>query len=246
MRPCQDRRSGVWKIGSQMHNNSNGERFATGHQRRTCGTCTKGRVWSHPRSITMTQPPSLSLRPIGTLHTPWRTTAECPRNGRQPDPAPLCTAQVLPEFVDGLQDLEGFSHLILLYWLVQASYGRPLFKPPFDPQAAVAGSVALSMPLGLMVGRPFRPFRRAISSRCSATTFSRAPTLPSSSTSRASSSAAQIGEGGRRHVRTESDQFEPGQAKNAGWPTSLPVLRFQVRGAKYRAPPPIRRAGSSP
>ena len=37
---------------------------------------------------------------------------------------------------------------------------------------------------------------------------------------------AQIGEGGwRRHIRTESDRFEPGQAKNAGWPTFLPLLR---------------------
>ena len=71
----------------------------------------------------MTQPPSLSLRPIGTLHTPWRTIAECPKNGRQPDPAPLCTVQVLPEFVDGLRDLEGFSHLILL--LLAGSGMRP-------------------------------------------------------------------------------------------------------------------------
>ena len=30
------------------------------------------------------------------------------------------------------------------------------------------GSVDLSMPLGLMAGRPFDPFSRAISSRCSA------------------------------------------------------------------------------
>jgi hypothetical protein len=32
----------------------------------------------------------------------------------------------------------------------------------------LGGSVALSMPLGLMPGRPFNPFSRAISSRCSA------------------------------------------------------------------------------
>ncbi len=42
--------------------------------------------------------------------------------------------------------------------------------------------------LGLIFGRPFRPFSRAISSRCSPTTFSSSPTLPNSSTSRASSS----------------------------------------------------------
>nr|WP_294503956.1 tRNA (N6-threonylcarbamoyladenosine(37)-N6)-methyltransferase TrmO [uncultured Rhodopila sp.] len=104
----------------------------------------------------MTQPPSISLRPIGTLHTPWRTTAECPRNGRQPDPAPLCTAQVFPEFVDGLRDLEGFSHLILLYWLDQACYVQPLFKPPFDPQPRGIFSTrapARPNPIGLSVVR---------------------------------------------------------------------------------------------
>jgi tRNA-Thr(GGU) m(6)t(6)A37 methyltransferase TsaA len=90
---------------------------------------------------------AFSLRPIGTLHTPWRSIAECPRNGRQPDPAPLCTARVLPDFLDGLQSLEGFSHLILLYWLGQATPPRLIFSPPFDPE-----------PRGIFSTRaPFRP-----------------------------------------------------------------------------------------
>jgi tRNA (adenine37-N6)-methyltransferase len=92
-------------------------------------------------------PEPFSLSPIGTLHTPWRTVAECPRNGRQPDPAPVCTARVLPEFLDGLQSLEGFSHLILLYWLGQPTPPRLIFIPPFDPQ-----------PRGIFATRaPFRP-----------------------------------------------------------------------------------------
>jgi tRNA-Thr(GGU) m(6)t(6)A37 methyltransferase TsaA len=75
-----------------------------------------------------------ALTPIGTLHTPWATLADCPRNGRQPDPAPPCQARVLAEFQEGLRSLEGFSHLILLYWLHQAT-PRPLsFTPPFDTE----------------------------------------------------------------------------------------------------------------
>nr|WP_294529408.1 tRNA (N6-threonylcarbamoyladenosine(37)-N6)-methyltransferase TrmO [uncultured Rhodopila sp.] len=106
--------------------------------------------------MTMVQSPAMFLRPIGTIHTPWRTIAECPRNGRQPDPAPLCTVEVLPEFVDGLQNLEGFSHLILLYWLDQASYAQPLFKPPFDPQPRgifATRAPARPNPIGLSVVR---------------------------------------------------------------------------------------------
>ena len=72
------------------------------------------------------------LRPIGVLHTPWTSMEACPRNGRQPDPPPVCVARVLPEFVAGLKDIAGFSHLILLYWLDQAKTPRLLFKPPFD------------------------------------------------------------------------------------------------------------------
>ena len=44
-------------------------------------------------------------------------------------------------------------------------------EPPLASLPGFGGSVPLSMPLGLMVGRPFRPFSRAISSRCSAAVF---------------------------------------------------------------------------
>ena len=77
----------------------------------------------------------MTLRPIGTLHTPWRSIADCPRNGRQPKPAPLCTAVVLPEFLEGLRSIEGFSHLILLYWLEPAKPPELTFTPPFDTQS---------------------------------------------------------------------------------------------------------------
>jgi tRNA-Thr(GGU) m(6)t(6)A37 methyltransferase TsaA len=88
-----------------------------------------------------------SVHPIGALHTPWRAIAECPRNGRQPDPAPVCSAVILPEFVEGLQSLVGFSHLILLYWLGPVAQPRLSFTPPFDPQ-----------PRGVFATRaPFRP-----------------------------------------------------------------------------------------
>lgn len=80
-----------------------------------------------------TKKPSYS--PIGILHTPWQTIAACPRNGRQPDPAPACTALIFPPFLEGLISLDGFSHLILLYWLDHAPPARLSFTPPFDPRS---------------------------------------------------------------------------------------------------------------
>jgi tRNA-Thr(GGU) m(6)t(6)A37 methyltransferase TsaA len=72
-----------------------------------------------------------ALHPIGLLRTPFRTLADCPRNGRQPDPPPLCEAELFAEYAAGLKDLDGFSHLILLYWMHQARTADLVFRPPF-------------------------------------------------------------------------------------------------------------------
>lgn len=61
----------------------------------------------------------MTFAPIGVLRTPFPTLADCPRNGRALVPPPLCRAVVAPPFLEGLRDLEGFSHLILLYWLAE-------------------------------------------------------------------------------------------------------------------------------
>jgi tRNA-Thr(GGU) m(6)t(6)A37 methyltransferase TsaA len=72
------------------------------------------------------------FRPIGVVRTPWATPAECPRNGRQLRPAPVCRALLHAEFLPGLEGIDGFSHLILLYWLHEAGAARLVFRPPFD------------------------------------------------------------------------------------------------------------------
>lgn len=74
----------------------------------------------------------LTLAPIGTIETPFATTADCPRNGRALDPAPACRVILDPALADGALGLEGFSHLILLYWLHQAGAPEIVFVPPFD------------------------------------------------------------------------------------------------------------------
>jgi tRNA-Thr(GGU) m(6)t(6)A37 methyltransferase TsaA len=75
---------------------------------------------------------TFTIQPIGEISTPWRSLSDCPRNGRQPDPPPLCHATVFEPFQRGLQSLEGFSHLILLYWFDRAPPAKLVFAPPFD------------------------------------------------------------------------------------------------------------------
>jgi tRNA-Thr(GGU) m(6)t(6)A37 methyltransferase TsaA len=77
---------------------------------------------------------SMTINPIGVIATPWTSIADCPRNGRQPDPAPVCSVRVFPAFVEGLQSLDGFSHLVLLYWLGSDKPPQLVFTPPFDSQ----------------------------------------------------------------------------------------------------------------
>jgi tRNA-Thr(GGU) m(6)t(6)A37 methyltransferase TsaA len=77
--------------------------------------------------------PPFAVRPIGVLRTPWQTTAECPRNGRRADPPPLCYAELLDEFAPGLYTIEGYTHLIVLYWLDRAGPVELVFKPPRLP-----------------------------------------------------------------------------------------------------------------
>ena len=60
---------------------------------------------------------AFGLRVIGRLRTPFPTLADCPRNGRKLQPPPECVAEVEPAYWAGLQDVDTFSHLILLYWL---------------------------------------------------------------------------------------------------------------------------------
>jgi tRNA-Thr(GGU) m(6)t(6)A37 methyltransferase TsaA len=56
----------------------------------------------------------LEFKPIGTIRTPFTGTEGMPI---QPAGAAgvMCRVEVFPEYADGLQDLDGFSHVILLY-----------------------------------------------------------------------------------------------------------------------------------
>lgn len=97
----------------------------------------------------------MRLQPIGRIATPFATLAQCPRNGRQIQPPPECRAEIDPAFHAAMADLDGFSHLILLYWLGPQ---RPALTvtPPFDGQPRglfATRAPARPNPIGLSVVR---------------------------------------------------------------------------------------------
>ena len=73
----------------------------------------------------------LSYRPIGIVHSPFKWREGTPI---QPSGATgvRATVEILPEYVRGLQDLEGFSHIILLYHFHLSKTYKLKVKPFLD------------------------------------------------------------------------------------------------------------------
>lgn len=71
---------------------------------------------------------SRSVFPIGVIHTPHTRPEETPIQPVFADGV-QGRAEILPEYVEGLQDLDGFSHLWLIYWFHQAGSPRLMVKP---------------------------------------------------------------------------------------------------------------------
>jgi tRNA (adenine37-N6)-methyltransferase len=73
----------------------------------------------------------LVLNVIGTVHSPFRHAAGTPIQSAMAQGAEG-SVEVLPEFVPGLKDLEGFERIWLLYWFDRATPERLTVKPFLD------------------------------------------------------------------------------------------------------------------
>jgi len=56
---------------------------------------------------------SITFKPIGVIHNTITNPKDAPRSERMADGI-TATVEIFPEYADGLSDLEGFSHVILL------------------------------------------------------------------------------------------------------------------------------------
>ena len=74
---------------------------------------------------------TFNYRPIGTIHSPFKD-----REGTPIQPiggsGVKAEVEIFPEYVEGLQDLEGFSHIILLYHCHLSKAYRLKVKPFLD------------------------------------------------------------------------------------------------------------------
>lgn len=71
--------------------------------------------------------------PIGIIHTPFQEMAGMPIQAVGAR-AVVGTIELVPAYVEGLRDIEGFSHLILLYHLHQITEPKLIITPFLDTQ----------------------------------------------------------------------------------------------------------------
>lgn len=71
---------------------------------------------------------SVDLSVIGVVHSPYKTTAEAPDHGGDE----VSQIEIYREYVGGLKDIEGFSHLHVFYWLHKSKGYSLSVNTPWD------------------------------------------------------------------------------------------------------------------
>jgi tRNA (adenine37-N6)-methyltransferase len=97
----------------------------------------------------------ITFRPIGIISTPFQESKGTPIQPKGAEGA-VGAVKVFPEFVQGLQDLDGFSHLFLLYHFHRCRDFSLLVKPFLDEvQRGVFATRAPARPnpIGLSIVR---------------------------------------------------------------------------------------------
>jgi tRNA-Thr(GGU) m(6)t(6)A37 methyltransferase TsaA len=77
----------------------------------------------------MTERPSISMRPIGIIHSPLTDEDAAPIQSSRSDFEGVL--EIYPEFEPGLEGIEGFSHIFLLYCFFETGNSASLQVTPF-------------------------------------------------------------------------------------------------------------------
>ena len=67
------------------------------------------------------------LKSIGIIHTPYKNKEEIPCQAYKSDK--IGEVEVFGEFEEALKDIEGFSHIYLIYYFHETTGYKPLVKP---------------------------------------------------------------------------------------------------------------------
>jgi tRNA (adenine37-N6)-methyltransferase len=96
---------------------------------------------------------TLTYKPIGVVHSQFKEPINVPIQAAASDGA-VGTIEVYPQYAEGLTDLEGFSHLILLYHFHLVKAGSLMVKPFLDDKlhgVFATRSPARPNPIGISI-----------------------------------------------------------------------------------------------
>lgn len=72
------------------------------------------------------------VKPIGVIRTPFKSSEEVPIQSSKSNTKGH--VEISAEYLDALKSLDGFSHVILLYWFHKAKPPKMLLKPFLDTE----------------------------------------------------------------------------------------------------------------
>jgi tRNA-Thr(GGU) m(6)t(6)A37 methyltransferase TsaA len=73
---------------------------------------------------------SLELKPIGIIHSSYKNRGKAPYQGYRSEK--ISEIEVFKEFEEGLKDIEGFSHIVVIFWFHKSRGYHLLVKTPWD------------------------------------------------------------------------------------------------------------------
>jgi tRNA-Thr(GGU) m(6)t(6)A37 methyltransferase TsaA len=76
---------------------------------------------------------SITFKPIGVIHSPFQTQEGMPIQPTSQASQPG-VVEIYPQYVEGIKDLDGFSHIYLIYHLHQAAAYKLNVIPFLDTQ----------------------------------------------------------------------------------------------------------------
>jgi len=73
----------------------------------------------------------IKLKPIGVVHSPFKEPSGVPKDSTDGMDY-QGTVEIFPQYKDGLKDLDGFSHIIILFYFHKSEYYHLISKPYLD------------------------------------------------------------------------------------------------------------------
>ena len=76
----------------------------------------------------------VELKPIGIIHTPYKGSKGMPIQGKF-EKGVIGKVELFPEYEQGLKDIEGFSHIMLIYYFDRSRNEKLIGRPYLEDES---------------------------------------------------------------------------------------------------------------